>query len=127
VILLKYSALELRRQIHPSAVLPVRLNKHAISPEITYNVMAFMIIYFMVFVSGALIISFLGEDFITSIGAVATCLGNIGPGFGHVGPMDNFASISIGGKWMLSLLMLLGRLELFTVLILLTPSFWSRY
>jgi trk system potassium uptake protein TrkH len=127
VILLKNSILELRRQIHPSAVLPVRLNKRAVSPEITYNIMAFMIIYFMVFVTGALIISFMGHDFLTSIGAVATCLGNIGPGFGSVGPVDNFAGITPGGKWVLSLLMLLGRLELFTVLILFTPSFWSRY
>lgn len=127
VILLKNSVLELRRQIHPSAVLPVRLNNKAVSSEITYNVMAFMITYLMVFALGAIIISSMGFDFSTSVGAVATCLGNIGPGIGKVGPMDNFAFISVAGKWVLSLLMLLGRLELFTVLILFSPYFWTKH
>ncbi|NJN24678.1 MAG: TrkH family potassium uptake protein [Cyclobacteriaceae bacterium] len=127
VILLKNSILELRRQIHPNAVLPVRLNSMAISSDITFNIMAFMIIYFMVFAMGATLLSALGYDFNTSIGAVATCLGNIGPGIGKVGPMDNFASISAAGKWILSFLMLLGRLELFTVLILFTPYFWTKH
>jgi len=127
IILLKNSAMELRRQLHPSAVLPVRLNKRAVTSEITFNVMAFMIIYFMVFALGAIFISSMGYDFNTSIGAVATCLGNIGPGFGKVGPVDNFAFISNAGKWILSLLMLLGRLELFTVLILFTPYYWTKH
>ena len=127
IILLKNSLLELRRQIHPAAVLPVRLNKMAVSSEITFNVMAFMIIYFMVFAFGSILISALGYDFNTAVGAVATCLGNIGPGFGKVGPMDNFAFISIPGKWILAFLMLLGRLELFTVLILFTPYYWTKH
>ncbi len=127
VILLKNSILELRRQIHPTAVLPVRLNNVAVSSEITFNVMAFMIIYFMVFALGSVIISALGYDFNTSVGAVATCLGNIGPGIGKVGPMDNFAFISSAGKWVLSFTMILGRLELFTVLILFTPYYWRKH
>ncbi len=127
VILLKNSLLELKRQIHPAAVLPVRLNKRAVPSEITFNIMAFMIIYFMVFVIGSLIMAGMGYDFLTSTGAVATCLGNIGPGFGEVGPVDNFANISAPGKWLLSFLMLLGRLELFTVLILFSPSFWGKH
>jgi trk system potassium uptake protein TrkH len=127
VILLKNSAMELRRQLHPTAVLPVRLNSKAVTSDITFNVMAFMIIYFMVFALGAILISSMGYDFNTSIGAVATCLGNIGPGFGKVGPVDNFAFISNAGKWVLSLLMLLGRLELFTVLILFTPYYWTKH
>lgn len=127
IILLKNSVMELRRQIHPSAVLPVRLNKKAVASEITFNVMAFMIIYFMIFALGAIFISSMGYDFNTTVGAVATCLGNIGPGFGQVGPVDNFAFISVPGKWVLSLLMLLGRLELFTVLILFTPYYWTKH
>lgn len=127
IILLKNSILELRRQIHPAAVLPVRLNKKAVTSEITFNIMAFMIIYFMVFAFGSILISSFGYDFNTSVGAVATCLGNIGPGFGKVGPMDNFAFISGPGKWVLSFLMLLGRLELFTVLILFTPYYWTKH
>ncbi len=127
VILLKNSIMELRRQLHPSAVLPVRLNKRAVSSEITFNVMAFMIIYFMIFALGSILISAMGYDFETSIGAVAACLGNVGPGIGKVGPVDNFSFISAPGKWVLSLLMLLGRLELFTVLILFTPYYWTKH
>ncbi|MDZ7607041.1 MAG: potassium transporter TrkG [Cyclobacteriaceae bacterium] len=127
VLLLKNSLMELRRQLHPNAVLPVRLNKKAISPEITFNVMAFMIIYFMVFAVGSVVISGLGYDFETTIGAVASCLGNIGPGLGKVGPVYNYAFFSDAAKWFLSLMMLLGRLELFTVLILFTPYFWVKH
>ena len=127
IVLLKNSVLELRRQLHPAAVLPVRLNRKAVTSEITFNIMAFMIIYFMIFAFGAVIFSSFGYDFNTSIGAVATCLGNIGPGIGKVGPVDNFAFISAPGKWVLSFLMLLGRLELFTVLILLTPYYWTKH
>jgi len=127
VILVKNSILEFKRLIHRSAVLPVRLNKRAVTSEITSNVMAFMIIYIMIFALGSIIMAKLGTDFTTAIGAVATSLGNIGPGIGKVGPASNFADISIPGKWFLSFLMLLGRLELFTVLILFTPYFWRRY
>ena len=126
IILFKNSALELRRQVHPSAVLPVRLNQKAVSPEITFNVMAFMIVYLMIFVIGAVVMGLMGHDFVTSAGASATCLGNIGPGFGSVGPVDNFAHISGFGKWFLAFLMMLGRLELFTILILFSPYFWKR-
>jgi len=126
VVLLKNSILELRRQVHPRAILPVRLNKKAVLPETTFNILAFMIIYLMIFVGGSVIMSMFGLDFMTAIGAVATCLGNIGPGIGNVGPVDNFASIPMAGKWMLSLFMLLGRLELFTVLILFTPYYWGK-
>ena len=67
-----------------------------------------------------------GEDFLTSIGASASCLGNVGPGIGDVGPVDNYANISSFGKMFLTFLMLMGRLELFTILILLTPFFWKN-
>ncbi len=127
VILLKNSLMELRRQLHPNAILPVRLNQKAITAEITFNVMAFMIIYFMVFAVGTIVISGFGYNFETTIGAVASCLGNIGPGLGNVGPAYNYAFFSDGAKWFLSFLMLLGRLELFTVLILFTPYFWVKY
>ena len=70
--------------------------------------------------------SFIGLDFETSMGAVAASLGNIGPGIGHVGPVENYAAIPEFGKWFLAFLMLLGRLELFTVLIIMSPSFWKK-
>ncbi|MEN7551382.1 TrkH family potassium uptake protein [Rapidithrix thailandica] len=126
VILMKNSFLELKRQLHPSAVIPVRLNNKAVSQDITFNVLAFIFIYIIVFCIGSLILASMGLDFLTAIGAVATSLGNIGPGLGTVGPVDNFAHLPGAAKWVLSFLMLMGRLELFTFLILLSPYFWQK-
>ncbi|MEH0158625.1 TrkH family potassium uptake protein [Limibacter armeniacum] len=126
IILQKNSFLELKRQLHPSAIIPVRFNGNAVSPNITYNVLAFIITYFFIYAVGVLIMSIIGLDFLTALGSVATCLGNIGPGLGSVGPVDNFAHLPGVAKWVLSALMLLGRLELFTVLIIFTPYFWRR-
>ena len=83
-------------------------------------------IYISVFVFGSLAVALTGVDFVTTIGAVATSVGNIGPGFGMVGPADNFAHLPGLTKWILSFLMLLGRLELFTILLLFTPYFWKK-
>jgi trk system potassium uptake protein TrkH len=127
LVMVKNSLLEFKRLIHPNAILPVRLNNKPVTKEITSNILAFMIIYFMVFSLSSVIMTFFGVDFLTAIGSVATSLGNIGPGIGTVGPVNNFAHIPATGKWFLSFLMLLGRLELFTVLILFTPYFWRRY
>jgi len=127
IILLKNSFLELKRQLHPSAILPVRLNHKAITQNITFNIMAFFIIYIAIFATGSVVVSLTGVDFMTSIGAVATSVGNIGPGLGNVGPVDNFAALPQVTKWILAFLMLVGRLELFTVLILFTPFFWRKF
>ncbi|WP_109832493.1 TrkH family potassium uptake protein [Reichenbachiella versicolor] len=126
VILIKNSILELKRQLHPSAIIPVRLNKKAVHRDITFNILAFIMIYIAIFATGSVIMTWIGVDFLTALGSVATSLGNIGPGLGDVGPVDNFSQIPLAGKWFLSFLMLLGRLELFTVLILLTPYFWKK-
>ncbi len=126
IILFKNSFLEMKRQLHPSAVIPVRLNKKAINQDITFNVLAFIIIYFLIFALGSIVMAWVGLDFESALGSVATSLGNIGPGIGSVGPVDNFAHVPNIGKWVLSLMMLLGRLELFTVLILFTPYFWKQ-
>ena len=125
IILIKNSFLELKRQLHPNAVIPVRFNGKAVSREITYNILAFIMIYIFIFAGGSILMGIFGADFDTAIGSVATCLGNIGPGIGSVGPVDNFAGISAPGKWLLAFLMLLGRLELFTVMMLFTPYFWK--
>lgn len=126
IILLKNSLLELKRQLHPSAILLPKLNGKTVSKETTFNILAFMMIYLAIFVFGVLVMSAFGLDFMTTLGAVATSLGNIGPGLGTVGPVDNFAHLPQAGKWFLAFLMLLGRLELFTVLMLLTPYFWKK-
>jgi len=126
VVLLKNSFLEMKRLLHPNAIIPVRLNGKAVAPNMTYNVLAFIMIYITVFVISAILVGFTGLDLVTTLSAVATSLGNIGPGFGGVGPLNNFAAIPTATKWILSFLMLLGRLELFTILILFTPYFWRK-
>jgi len=70
--------------------------------------------------------SFIGLDLISAISSVATCLGNVGPGLGTVGPMDNFSGVPVVGKWILIACMLLGRLEIYTLLVLMVPGFWRK-
>ena len=126
VVLFKNSFLELKRQLHPSAVIPVRISGKAIEQNIVFNVLAFIMIYILVFLVGVTLLASMNVGFDTAFGAVATSLGNVGPGIGEVGPVDNFSGMPMGGKWLLSALMLLGRLELFTVLMLLSPHFWRK-
>ncbi len=126
IVLFKNSFLELKRQLHPSAIMPVRISGKAVEQSIVYNVLAFIMIYILVFLVGVTLLSSMNVDFDTAFGAVATSLGNVGPGIGDVGPVDNFSGMPTAGKWLLSALMLLGRLELFTVLMLLSPHFWRK-
>lgn len=126
VVLFKNSFLELKRQLHPSAIIPVRISGKAIEQNIVFNVLAFIMIYILVFLVGVTLLASMNVGFDTAFGAVATSLGNVGPGIGEVGPVDNFSGMPMGGKWLLSALMLLGRLELFTVLMLLSPHFWRK-
>jgi trk system potassium uptake protein TrkH len=126
IVLFKNSWAELKRLIHPRAVIPVKFNGKAVSSEIISNVQAFFIFYILLFVFGSMIISLLGVEFVTAIGATATCIGNIGPGIGTVGPVNNFSHLPDMVKWILSFLMVVGRLELFTVLIIFSPAFWKK-
>jgi trk system potassium uptake protein TrkH len=126
VIMLKNSTQELKRMIHPQAVIPVRLNRSAVSERVVTNVLAFLAFYAIIALSSIAVMSVLGNDLETSMGAVAATLGNIGPGIGGVGPALNYAEIHAVGKWYLSFLMLVGRLELFTVLVIFSPMFWRR-
>lgn len=125
-IMIKNGILEFKRTLHPNAVLPVRYNGRAISKEIVFNIQAFFILYMLSFIMGSLVLAFLGLDFTTALGAAATSIGNIGPGLGELGPVNNFYGIPSAAKWWCAFLMLLGRLELFTVLILLSPFFWRN-
>jgi trk system potassium uptake protein TrkH len=102
------------------------MNKIAVDTEVVTNVLAFLALYVVIVIISMVVMSALGNDLETSIGAVAATLGNIGPGIGNVGPADNFNHIAVAGKWFLSFLMLVGRLELFTVLVLFSPAFWKK-
>jgi trk system potassium uptake protein TrkH len=120
----KNSWLEFKRIVHPRAVVPLKINGDRVTGKIITHIMNFLLIYLMIFVTGSVVISLMGYDILTSFGAVATCLGNVGPGIGKVGPIYNFAFFDPYSKMILSFLMLLGRLELFTILVLFTPYFW---
>lgn len=126
LLLIKNSYHELKRLIHPNAVINIKYNKHKVSPSIVTNVMAFLILYVGIFIVSVIIMSIAMPNLDSAISCVATTLGNIGPGFGNIGPMNNFAMLPTWSKWFLSFLMLLGRLELFTVLVLFTKAFWKK-
>ena len=126
VLLLKNSYYELKRMVHPQAVIPVKFNNASVDSKIITNVLAFFMFYFAIFAASTVLFSIIDPDMESAMGAVATSLGNIGPGLGNVGPAETFVHIKPVGKWFLSFLMLLGRLELFTVLVLFSPSFWRE-
>ncbi len=126
LLLAKNSRQELSRLIHPNAVIPVRFNHKAVPQQMIYNVLAFIVFYFLITGFSGMIIAALGYDLETSFSAVAATLGNIGPGLEAVGPSMNYAHFPVFGKWFLSFLMLLGRLEIFTVLVLFSKSFYRN-
>ncbi|WP_335973821.1 TrkH family potassium uptake protein [Gaetbulibacter jejuensis] len=126
LILIKNGFLEFKRALHPNAILPVRYNKRSIQGEIVFNILGFFILYMLSFIVGALVFSMFQIDFESSIGLAASSLGNVGPALGNFGPVNNYAALPLLAQWWASFLMLIGRLELFTVLILLTPFFWRN-
>ena len=126
IIMIKNGMTEFKRTLHPNAILPVRFNGKSISKEIVFNILGFFILYMLSFIIGAVVLAALGLDFETAIGGAASSLGNIGPAFGALSPVNNFDMLPDFGKWWTAFLMLIGRLELFTVLILLTPYFWRN-
>lgn len=126
VILTKVSRNEFKHILHPNAILPVRINKQVISPSIVSTVLAFCFIYIAIIVIGTLLMMAMGVGAEESMGCVISSIGNMGPGLGETGPAYSWNALPDAAKWLLSFLMLLGRLELFTVLLLFTPDFWKR-
>ncbi len=126
VILTKVSRNEFKHILHPNAILPVRINKQVISPSIVSTVLAFCFIYISIIVIGTLLMMAMGVGAEESMGCVISSIGNMGPGLGETGPAYSWNALPDAAKWLLSFLMLLGRLELFTVLLLFTPDFWKR-
>ncbi|MBR8534251.1 TrkH family potassium uptake protein [Carboxylicivirga sediminis] len=125
-ILFRNTLLEFKRMVHPHAVIPLRIQEKTIAAETVYKVLAFVMLYMTIFSIGTFALTFFGMDMDSAMGAAATTMGGIGPGIGTVGPVNNFFAVPQAAKWVLSLLMLLGRLELFTVLILFSPGFWKN-
>lgn len=126
VLLFKNSFKEIKQLIHPNAVIHVRLNEKVVSQDITRNVLSFFVLYFILLGGGTLAMAATDLDLLSAFGVTISSVGNVGPAFGDFGPSENYASISSIGKWVLSFLMMAGRLEIFTVLIMFSPAFWRR-
>jgi trk system potassium uptake protein TrkH len=126
IILYKQVHREFIRLLHPSAVVPMKISGHPVENQIVFAVLAFLFIYVVAIVSLTLLLTATGLDVITAFSAVIACLNNLGPGLNQVGPVTTFEVLNDFQIWVLSAAMLTGRLELFTVLILLTPAFWRK-
>ena len=123
ILLGKYAVSETRRMLHSRAIIPLRIGSRSISDDIVRNTLGFFLIYLSIFVLTALVLSTFNLDLISAFGAAASAIGNVGPAFGVFGPTDNYALLNPIGKWMLTFCMLLGRLEIFTIMVLFTRSF----
>ena len=126
LILIKNGFLEFKRSLHPNAILPLRYNHSVVKKEVVVNILAFFMLYLILFIVGAAVLSTQGLDFISSIGGSAASIGNVGPALGSIGPSFNYEQITGFAKIWCSFLMLVGRLELFTILIVFTPYFWKN-
>ena len=123
--LIKHTRVMMRRAISPKAVIPIKLNGKPLQEGIIRDIISFIFLYILVAVAASIVLVFLGLNLETSISAVAATLGNVGPGLGGVGPISNYASLSEPIKVILTICMWLGRLELFTAIMILTPRFWK--
>lgn len=126
LLVFKYCYYEFKRMVHPHAVFPVRYNGRAVKEEYITRMLAFILLYVILSLFGAMILCMSGLGFEESISSMVSCLGNVGPGLGHLGPLDNYQSLPAFAKWFMSFAMLVGRLEIFTVLLIFTPNFWKR-
>ena len=126
LLIIKNGILQFKKILHPNAIIPLRYNKSSVSSEIIHNILGFFIVYMLSFIIGTIVFALLGLDFESALGVSASSLGNVGPSLGSFGPMNTFFELPFLAKWWSSFLMLLGRLELFTVLIVFTPYFWSK-
>jgi trk system potassium uptake protein TrkH len=126
LLLLKHAYKEIYRLIHPHAIATIKLGKKTVPPDVMESVLGFSLVYLGIFVVASLLMSWLGLDFKSALASVAACIGNVGPGLGAVGPVKTYLPIVPTGKWILMLCMILGRLEIFTLLILFLPQFWKK-
>lgn len=126
MVIIKYSISETKRLLHPRAVIPMRIGKQLINDDVIRNTLGFVLFYSSIFVTVSIMLTAMGLDLVSAFGATAASIGNVGPGLGSVGPTENYAHLPTLAKWLLSFCMLLGRLEIFTVIVLLSRSFWKR-
>ena len=126
ILIYKYLSSEIRKMLHPTGVFPLRINGNVIPDDVVKKTLGFYLFYIFIFVVTAMIFAMLGLDLETALSASASSLGNIGPALGSIGPWDNWGHLPDLAKWIASFCMLLGRLEIFTVMVLFSRTFWSR-
>lgn len=126
LLLGKYLKIALNQQLHPSGVFVIKLDGLRVKREVIQNILGFCMVSLLVIAVSAYLLTLYGVDVLTAFTAALSCLCNIGPGLGDVGPTENFASIPTGGIWVLSICMIMGRLEVFSLLILFLPQTWRR-
>lgn len=126
LVCLKDSRNEFKRLLHPRAVIPVRLSGYVLSESKVLRALAFLFLYLVIMVISVCLLTMMGLTMDTAIGSCITSFSNAGPGLGTTGPASNFYEVPVLGKWLLSFLMLVGRLEIFTVLFLFIPDFWKE-
>lgn len=126
LVLAKLVKRQVAKIFHPNAYIPIKIDGKVVNDDVVTSISSFFILFIIIFVIGILVISFEGLDFESTVSAVATSIGNVGPGFGFVGPTRNFSDFSSFSKIFLSLLMLMGRLELFTIIALISPKAWKN-
>jgi trk system potassium uptake protein TrkH len=124
LIMSKAISKQFTKLMHPQAVVPVRIGREVIPQDVVENVQTFFFLYFLILFGATVYMAGLGLDFISAISSVAATLGNVGPGFGLVGPMTNYAGLPDSGKFILSVCMLVGRLEIYSVVLLVSARFW---
>lgn len=126
VTVLKQGFNEMRYLIHPRGVFTIRLNGLSVRKDVVYSITGLVFLYIVLLLVTAVFVATGGHDIVTSMSTALVTLGNIGPGFGRIGPVENYAFYQPYIKWYLSVIMMVGRLEVYTVLVLLTPAFWRR-
>jgi len=126
MLLAKHAYQEIFRIIHPHAITTVKLGGKAVPADILSSIWGFFVLYLGLFVISAMIMALLGLDIVSALSSVAACIFNVGPGLGMVGPVKNYLAIPFLGKWVLIFCMLLGRLEIYTVIVLMMPEFWRK-
>jgi trk system potassium uptake protein TrkH len=126
IILAKHSLAMARKEIHPRAIFTIRYSGKVVSDDVMLKILGFFLFYMFVFFVVAAAVALMGVDVETSLGASIATLSNIGPGLGQVGPASNYAAVPLAAKVILAFSMLMGRLELYTVLVVMSPMFWRR-
>jgi trk system potassium uptake protein TrkH len=126
LLLLKYLKVMLKQQLHPSGVFVIKLDGQIVKREVLQNILGMLLVFILLHMTASALLAFLGMDLVTAVTATLTCISNAGPGLGLVGPTDNFSVVPPAGIWVLNVCMIMGRLEIFSVLILLMPQTWRR-